>query len=125
MISTSIPPIPRLSKPSADTSFDAPSLFKDFTTTPTANSLAWQVDPQERSLERIDLTDGFVDSSRLPHHVRIHCSDDDARVPGTRRVQRDELPTVECKDCSIALHRELQNLLVGDRSICLSGFLRC
>lgn len=31
--------------------------------------------------------------------------------------------TTQCKDCSTALHREVQNLLVGERLVCLSGLL--
>jgi hypothetical protein len=61
----------------------------------------------------------------LPLDIRIHRADNDTRVPGTRALQRDELPAVECQDGAIAFHGEIQNLLVGDGSVRLSGFLRC
>jgi len=77
----------------------------------------------QRAFERFDVADSFVDSSRLTFSVRVHRADDYAQVPGAHGVQPDELPTVQCEDCSIVQHREVQNLLVGDCSVGLSGFL--
>lgn len=86
-------------------------------------ALGKTVDPKERSLERRDLPNGFVDSRGLLMGFRIHGADNDSRVFRTRAVESDELPPVQCEDCSSVLHREVQNLLIGDGLIRLSGLL--
>lgn len=38
-------------------------------------------------------------------------------------MESDELPSVQCNDCSSALHRELQYFVVGDPLVRLSGLM--